>query len=94
MMRKNFDPAFKAKVALEAVRAEKTTAQISSEYGVHATQIGQWKQELVHRSAEIFSKTDHQAAKQQQEQTDKLHRVIGKITVENDWLKKKLDLLV
>lgn len=94
MMRKNFEPAFKAKVALEALRAEKTIAQISSEYGVHSTQIGQWKQELVQRSAELFSKSDHQAAKQQQEQADKLHRVIGKLTVENDWLKKKLDFLV
>ena len=45
MMRKNFEPIFKAKVALEALRGEKTIAQISSEYGVHSTQIGQWKQE-------------------------------------------------
>ena len=66
MIRKKFEPGLKAKVALEAWRGEKTTAQLSSEYGVHASQIGQWKQEL----------------------TDKLHRVIGELKVENDWLKK------
>lgn len=93
MMRKKFEPAFKAKVALEALRGEKTLAQLSSEYGVHPNLIGQWKQALVQRSSEIFTKADVSAAQQKQELSDKLHRVIGELKVENDWLKKKLSFL-
>ena len=59
MMRKKFESGLKAKVALEAWRGAKTTAQLSSEYGVHGSQIGQWKQELAERSEGIFSKPDH-----------------------------------
>lgn len=92
MMRKKFEPGLKAKVALEAFRGEKTTAQLSSEYGVHPSQIGQWKQELIERSKELFNKP-HDDTREQQELTDKLHRVIGELKVENDWLKKKLNLL-
>jgi len=89
-MKKKFEPAFKAKIALTAVRGEKTVAEISAEYGVHATQISQWKQELLQRSAEIFSKPDTTMHEQQQVLVDKLHRTIGELNVENDWFKKKL----
>jgi transposase-like protein len=91
--RQKFDPALKARLALAAVRGEKTIAELSSEHGVHATQITQWKQELLHRSSEIFSKPDTSAYDQQQEMADKLHRTIGELKVENDWLKKKLQQL-
>ena len=57
-MRKKFEPALKARIALEAVRGEKTLAELSSEYGVHGTQISKWKQELIQRSGEIFAKPD------------------------------------
>jgi len=90
-MRKKFAPAFKVKVALEALKGAKTLSQISSEYGVHANQVGQWKQHLIGRSAELFAKTDNSAAPQQ-ELIDKLHRTIGELKVENDWFKKKLQL--
>lgn len=92
-MRKRIDPALKARVALEALKGEKTLAELSSEYGVHATQIGQWKKELVRRSAELFAKRDNSMAKQHEDTTDKLHKTIGEITVENNWLKKKLQIL-
>ena len=91
-MRKKFEPAIKARVALEALKGEKTAAQISSEYGVHATQVTQWKQELIQRSADLFAKPDNTMAKQHEEMTDKLHKTIGEITMENNWLKKKLQL--
>jgi len=87
-MRKRIDPAVKARVALEALKGEKTLAQLSAEYGVHATQIGQWKKELVRRSAELFAKPDNSLTKQHEELTDKLHKTIGEITMENNWLKK------
>ena len=92
-MRKKFEPAIKARVALEALKGEKTAAQISSEYGVHPTQVTQWKQELIHRSAEIFAKPDNTLARQHEETVDKLHKTIGEITMENNWIKKKLQTL-
>lgn len=92
-MRRKFDAPFRARVALEAIRGEKTMAQLSSEYGVHATQIGQWRQELIRRSAELFAKPDNSLTQQHQEAVDKLHKTIGEITMENNWLKKKLQIL-
>jgi putative transposase len=92
-MRKKFEPAIKARVALEALKGEKTAAQISSEYGVHATQVTQWKRELIERSCELFAKPDNSMARQHEEFTDKLHKTIGEITMENNWLKKKLQIL-
>ena len=89
-MRKKFDAAIKARVALEALRGEKTLAQLSSEYGAHATQISQWKQDLLRRSAELFAKPDNSLTRQHEELADKLHKTIGELTMENNWLKKKL----
>jgi transposase len=91
--RQKFDPALKARVAIAAIRGEKTIAELSSEHGVHATQITQWKQELMRRSVEIFSKPDTSVQEQHQEMADKLHRTIGELKVENDWLKKKVTQL-
>ena len=92
-MRKKHEPAIKARVALEAIKGEKTAAQISSEYGVHPTQVTQWKQELIHRSAELFSKPDNTLPSSTRMMMDKLHKTIGEITMENNWLKKKLRIL-
>ena len=92
-MRKKHEPAIKARVALEALKGEKTAAQISSEYGVHATQVTQWKQELIQRAADLFARPDNSLSKQHEELADKLHKTIGEITMENNWLKKKLQIL-
>ena len=54
-MRRNHDGAFKARVALEAVKGEKTMAQLSSEYGVHSNQIRQWRQRLLDELPDVFS---------------------------------------
>ncbi len=91
-MRKRIDAGLKAKVALEAFRGEKTLAELSAGYGVHANQISRWKQELIKRSGELFSKANRLRTDEHQELIDKLHRVIGELKVENDWLKKKLNL--
>lgn len=90
---KKYEPAIKARVALEALKGEKTAAQIGSEYSVHPTQVTQWKQELIRRSADLFAKPDNTMARQHEEMTDKLHKTIGEITMENNWLKKKLQIL-
>jgi len=92
-MRKKFEAGFKAKVALEAFRGDRTMAELSSEYGVHPNMISRWKQELLEGASGIFSGKHGKADAGQEEKADKLYKSIGELKVENDWLKKKLDLL-
>mgnify|MGYP001168649420 CR=1 FL=1 len=92
-MYKKIEAGIKVKVAIEALKGEKTLAQIGSEYGVHPNQIGRWKQELLEGAARIFGRGNSKNNSDSQEKTDKLHRIIGELKVENDWFKKKLDQL-
>jgi len=92
-MKKNHDAAFKAKVALEAVKGEKTIAQIASEYGVHPNQIGQWKKRLLEDLPGLFSDRRRKEEKEGAAETDELYRQIGQLKVELDWLKKKSQIL-
>lgn len=92
-MRRNHDAAFKAKVALEAVKGEKTLAQLSSEYGVHANQIGQWRKRLLSELPHIFSGRKKKADQGREELEAELYRQIGQLKVELDWLKKKFKTL-
>lgn len=89
-MRKQFSKEFKARVAIEAIKGLKTSAEISSEYKVHSTQIAQWKKELKNSLPEIFSGKKDPQEKQKTELIDELYKQIGQLQVENDWLKKKL----
>ena len=94
-MRKNHDSAFKAKVALEAIKGERTMAQISSEYGVHVNQIRQWRQKLLEELPGVFSDRRQKKDKETEEMTSELYRQIGQLKVELDWVKKKsLQLLL
>lgn len=92
-MKKNHDAVFKAKVALEAVKGEKTIAQIASEYGVHPNQIGQWKKRLLEDLPGLFSDRRRKEEKEGAAETDELYRQIGQLKVELDWLKKKSQIL-
>ena len=92
-MRKKFEARFKARVALEAVKGEKTMAQISSEYEVHANMVSRWKQELLNGIPGVFSRKNGKQVPGQNEKIEKLYKTIGELKVENDWIKKKLDLL-
>ena len=87
-MRKSYDAAFKAKVALEAVKGEKTMAQLSSEYGVHVNQIGQWQKRLLQELPEVFSERRRKKEDETEEMTAELYRQIGQLKVELEWLKK------
>lgn len=93
-MRKKIGSGFRAKVALAALRGDKTLAELSSEYGVHANVIGQWKKLLLENVGELFEgKREKRKKNETHEKTvDDLYRKIGKIEMENDWLKKKLGL--
>ena len=92
-MKKNHDAAFKAKVALEAVKGEKTITQIASEYGIHPNQIGQWKKRLLEDLPGLFSDRRRKEEKEDAAETDELYRQIGQLKVELDWLKKKSQIL-
>lgn len=92
-IRKNHDGAFKAKVALEAIKGEKTMAQISSEYGVHVNQIGQCKKQLLAGLPSLFSDKRKKVEKQNEELETELYKQIGQLKVEVDWLKKKSQIL-
>ena len=92
-MRKTHDAALKAKVALEALKGDRTIAQLSSQYGVHPNQIGKWKKDLLERLPEIFSPKWRKEHKTEAEIVEELYKQIGQLKVENDWLKKKSQLL-
>ena len=76
---------FKAKVAMAALSEAKTLAELSSEYGVHPTQITRWKQELVANAPDLFGKGKKTEVNHDAEVAE-LHRQIGKLKVENDFL--------
>lgn len=91
--RRKHSPQFKAKVALEAARIDMTVNQIASKYQVHPTQVSQWKRELIEGAVEAFTdKRLRQRREGHQTEVDGLHRKIGELSVELDWLKKKLSL--
>lgn len=87
--RKNHSAAFKARIALAAARGDKTMAQLSSECGVHPTQIAQWKKQLLESVTDVFSRSRQRDKEHQEELTSELYKQIGQLKVELDWLKKK-----
>lgn len=93
-MRRNHDAAFKARVALETIRGEKTIAQIAAEYGVHPNQIHQWRQKLLEELPQLFSDRRKRVENDGEELQGELYRQIGQLKVELDWLKKKSQVLL
>ena len=87
--RKSYTPAFKAKVALAALKNEETTAELAQRFGVHPTMIASWKRALLDGAIDVFDK-GHKSRKQVDNKIDELHRQIGQLKVENDFLSRKL----
>jgi transposase len=90
--KKQYSAAEKAKIAVEAIKGELTIAQISSKYGVHATQISKWKQQALESLQVGFTSKAEKVEADQTELVDKLYRQIGKLTTECEWLKKKSEV--
>lgn len=89
--RKQYSPQFKAKVAIEAIRGQKTTAELASQYEIHPTMINNWKRDLLDKASELFDNgkpTNHVQA-ETQAQINELYRQIGQLTVERDFLAKR-----
>ena len=87
--RKQFSGPFKAKVALEAIRAVKTGHEIAQEYGVHPTQVGLWKNELQEQAASLFDPKRGPKPADPSASPERLYAEIGRLKMELDWLKKK-----
>jgi len=83
--RKQHGAEFKAQVAMAALAGDKTLAELASEYGVHPTMISTWKQELVKNAKELFERSNKKA-EDPQKVIDHLHRKIGQLQVERDFL--------
>lgn len=87
--RKVFSGEFKAKVALEAIRGVKTVNEIAQEFGVHPTQVGRWKKELLEQAGSLFEAKRGPKPVDESASPERLYSEIGRLKMELDWLKKK-----
>jgi len=87
--RKSYDDKFKAKVALEAIKGEKTLSELSSEFGVHPTMITKWKSHFLENASQVFSRKQDPRLKTQKELIESLYKKVGQKEIEVDFLKKK-----
>jgi len=91
---KRYDAKLRAKVALDAVKGEKTLAELSSEFSVHPNQIRQWRKHLLETLPDLFKDRRKRKDKDQEELIAELYCQIGQLKVELDWLKKKSEKLL
>lgn len=91
--RKRYSADFKAKVALEAIKGQRTANEIASDYGIHPAQIAQWKKQLLDQLPEIFSDKRAKQDTDQEQLEARLYQQIGQLQFELEWLKKKVGQL-
>jgi putative transposase len=89
--RRHLDATFKSRIVLEALKEQKTVAQIASSYEVHPTQIFQWKKEVLEGLPKIFSAK--KTGEPQDKEVSKLYEQIGRLQMELNWLQKKWSTL-
>ncbi len=87
--RKRHTAEFKRRVALEAIKGDKTINQLTSEYGVHATQIKNWKKQALVGIDNAFTHKGKQKDKVKDATINELYRQLGQVIAERDWLQKK-----
>ena len=90
--KKNYEASFKAKVALEGIKNIKSTGEICSEYKIPLTNLYDWRDRVISRSEELFiAESEHNKKLKTFEcEIDRLQKIIGELTVENCFMKKKL----
>lgn len=90
--RRQFGAGFKAKVALEAIKGQRTVQEIASTFSVHPNQVAQWKRQALENLAELFADGRRRADLSDEELKSELYRQIGRLQMEIEWLKKKSGL--
>jgi transposase-like protein len=91
--RKQYSPKFKARVAVEAIRGEKTLSQLGSQFKVHPIQIAKWRKSALDQLPELFVDGRKGKGRSDEAGSDALYEEIGRLKVELDWLKKKVGML-
>jgi len=89
--RKRYSSKLKAQVALEALKNQRTLAQIAGEYDIHPNQVTRWKQQMLQELPQIFDNGRQKQEKDNEQLVSELYRQIGQLKVELDWLKKKAE---
>jgi len=89
MTRRKFSSEFKAKVAVEAIKGQRTVNELAREFEVHPNQIAIWKKQFLASASDVFSRGKDREAEKLQEERDRLYKKVGQLQVEVDWLKKK-----
>ena len=90
--RRSFSAEMKARIALEAIKGQKTIQEIASHYGVHPSQVTQWKRQVVEALPELFADRRSRPDTSDEALKAELYQQIGQLQVELDWLKKKSGL--
>ena len=88
--RKRYSAEFKAKVALDAIKETETLSQLSSKYAITASQISEWKKQLLEGALTVFDPPKQGKERSDEVFISRLYQQIGQLNVELDWLKKKL----
>ncbi|SIQ31951.1 Transposase [Alkalispirochaeta americana] len=93
-MRKSYDTAFKVKVAIEAAKEQETLQELSARFEVSPGQISQWKRQLLEGAGELFESPNkkHKRERDTEADRERLLQTVGKLTVENEFLKKYKEL--
>jgi len=88
-MRKQHSKEFKAQVALEALKEEKTVSEIGAIYEVHPNMVSEWKRHLTEFASEAFQRGKSKKDKEAEKLENELYKELGKLKIENEFLKKK-----
>ena len=91
--RRKFTSEFKSRVVLDALKEQSTLAELSKKYEVSGVMISRWKGEFIENSSSVFTSSKKASSKEENVNVDKLYEQIGKLKVENDFLKKSCEKL-
>ena len=89
--RKQYSASFKSKVALTALKGDQTTSEIAARFGIHPTMVSTWKRELLDNAPGLFEGKRKSGKQSNEPSSDELYLEIGRLTVERDFLSRKLD---
>ena len=89
MGRKKYSKELKTQIALDAIKTQKTLAELASEYGVHANQISIWKKQLLDAAPDTFTSGKDKGAEKKEIECERLYQKVGQLQIEVDWLKKR-----